>query len=213
MGLEMTAGHVFLEDEAATLALGASLAGTGLASEIVFLHGDLGAGKTTLVRGFLRALGYGGAVKSPTYTLLETYELPRRLDPDASEGAPEPTPRSAGAVGGVRLRPRATPTADGTSLQPGSARGHPWDGTSRARSLRSQTRSAHAGLHVYHFDFYRIVDPRELGYMGIDELVSAPAVKLVEWPSHAGDRLPKPDIEVRLTGTGSHRCADVVDHR
>ena len=49
--------------------------------------------------------------------------------------------------------------------------------------------------------------------MGIDELVGAPAVKLVEWPTNAGDRLPKPDIEVRLTVTGAHRLADVVDHR
>lgn len=145
---------VYLEDEEATLALGASLAATGLVSELVFLHGDLGAGKTTLVRGFLRALGHEGAVKSPTYTLLETYET------------------------------RSLPGSD-----------------------------APAGLHVYHFDFYRIVDPRELGYIGIDELLSAPAVKLVEWPSNAGDRLPKPDIEVRLKVAGAHRYAEIVDHR
>ena len=56
-------------------AFGSKLAGLFTAGSRLFLQGDLGAGKTTLVRGFLRALGFRGAVKSPTYTLVEPYSV------------------------------------------------------------------------------------------------------------------------------------------
>ncbi|HJW81501.1 MAG TPA: tRNA (adenosine(37)-N6)-threonylcarbamoyltransferase complex ATPase subunit type 1 TsaE [Acidiferrobacterales bacterium] len=61
--------------EADTERLGAALAPRLRAGLVLFLHGELGAGKTTLVRGILRGLGYTGAVKSPTYTLVEPYQM------------------------------------------------------------------------------------------------------------------------------------------
>ena len=120
-----------LPDEAATLALGVELAALLPADALVFLHGDLGAGKTTLVRGILRGRDFAGAVKSPTYTLLEPYELP--------------------------------------------------------------------DCAIYHFDFYRVMDPEELDFIGVDEVMRGPGLKLVEWPEQAHGRLPAPDYEIWLT--------------
>ena len=135
---------VKLPDAAATLDWGTAL-GTELGNALVFLRGELGAGKTTLARGILRGLGHTGPVKSPTYTLLEPYTL----------GARE----------------------------------------------------------VLHFDFYRIVDPQELAYIGIDDLMASAALKLVEWPERASDRLPQPDLDISLHETSGGRLLEMVDHR
>ena len=97
---------------------------------VVFLSGELGAGKTTLARGLLHAAGHDGVVKSPTYTLLEPYNM--------------------------------------------------------------------QDVEVYHFDLYRVNDPVELEFVGIDEIVDGPGVKLFEWPERAADWLPAPDVQVRL---------------
>ncbi len=137
---------VELPDEAATLAFAARFADVlqsrfaGTAS--VFLEGPLGAGKTTLVRGILRRFGFQGAVKSPTYTLLEPYTL--------------------------------------------------------------------EGCVVYHFDLYRVADPRELEFVGVDEIVEAPGYKLFEWPQRAGDWLPAADVQVQLQVIPPGRLAHVT---
>ena len=65
----------FLPDPDATDALGSALARTRPPRAVVHLQGDLGAGKSTLARALLRALGVTGAIRSPTYTLVERYRL------------------------------------------------------------------------------------------------------------------------------------------
>ena len=67
--------HLFLPDSDATEALGQALARTRPAVAVVHLRGDLGAGKSTLARALLRALGVAGAIRSPTYTLVERYPV------------------------------------------------------------------------------------------------------------------------------------------
>lgn len=66
---------IHIANEQAMEQLGAKLATQLRVGDLIFLQGELGAGKTTLVRGILHGLGYSGTVKSPTYTIVEPYEI------------------------------------------------------------------------------------------------------------------------------------------
>jgi tRNA threonylcarbamoyladenosine biosynthesis protein TsaE len=133
--------EAFLPDEAATLSLGARLAQQLAPGMFVAVRGELGSGKTTLVRGMLRALGYAGRVKSPTYTLVEFYELSK--------------------------------------------------------------------LDFYHFDFYRFTDPHEIVDAGLRDAFNPRSVCVVEWPERAGVFLPRPDLKVALSVSGTGRMARI----
>ncbi len=119
------------------LGFGAALAAGLSGRASIHIAGSLGAGKTTLCRGVIRALGYQGAVKSPTFTLVEPYEID--------------------------------------------------------------------GQRIFHFDFYRLEDPKELDYIGIDEYFDAGSFCLIEWPERALGQLPGHDVEIQIDLVGQMR--------
>ncbi|AIN60502.1 MULTISPECIES: tRNA (adenosine(37)-N6)-threonylcarbamoyltransferase complex ATPase subunit type 1 TsaE [Pseudomonas] len=142
---------LFLGDEDATVAFGAKLAEVTKGHGVIFLEGDLGAGKTTLSRGLIRGLGHTGPVKSPTFTVVEPYEigdvrafhfdLYRLVDPeelefmgirDYFEGDAlclfEWPDKGAGVLPKPDLTITISPQAGGRSLNlsPQGARGEAW---------------------------------------------------------------------------------------
>lgn len=134
----MTEPHWNLPDEAATAALATRLASALDGGLVVYLHGDLGAGKTSFARALLGAAGVGERIKSPTYSLVESYR---------------------------------------------AASGPAW-----------------------HLDLYRIADPGELEWLGLDALSDPSALVLVEWPERGAGALPQADLMIHLgyAGLGRH---------
>jgi len=133
-----------LRDEAHTRQFGGLLASYRPASAVVYLEGDLGAGKTTLSRGFIQACGHSGQVKSPTYTLMESYTLP--------------------------------------------------------------------GVTIHHLDLYRLSDPEELEFLGMDDLDRPQTVVLVEWPERGSGILPLSGLSLKLSHVDHQRELIATPH-
>lgn len=147
-----------LNDEEATLNFGQQLAratfvdaaykldsseselGAPTIGGIIHLTGDLGAGKTTLTRGIMRGFGFEGAVKSPTYTLVEPYEF--------------------------------------------------------------------VHCKIYHFDLYRLGDPEEVAFLGIDEYFKEGNLCVIEWAEKGNGLIPAADLSINLSGTGTARTVN-----
>lgn len=192
-GMSHAADHTFLEDEKATEAFGAALARALAPGLVIWLIGDLGAGKTTLTRGLLRARGHTGSVKSPTYTLMEIYTLSAQQKPSPPAPAPRPTL-------GIALPSGCDSTAQcaaNSCLAPSSGRGeHP-----------ATPDGAHAKLTLYHFDFYRFNHPDEFLEAGLEEYFGGTGICLVEWADKALPHVPPADLEIHLAVEGEGRCA------
>ena len=133
----MSTWFATLPDESAPRALGERVARMIDGGLVMYLHGDLGAGKTSFARALLMALGVGERVKSPTYSLVECYRF-----------------------------------GDGMA---------------------------------WHLDLYRIADPGELEWLGLDALADPSALVLVEWPERGRGMLPLADLYITLAYDGVGR--------
>ena len=177
--------QIELSNESATESLGRLLACSLTRPMVICLSGDLGAGKTTLTRGFLRAMGHSGAVKSPTFTLVESYEFEERIDGGAQPGGVSPL-KTLGHGYAV-------------------ANSGPDSGPDSGPELTTTSHVRPAGLH--HFDLYRIEDPEELDFIGFEEYLEGDYHTIIEWPARAGDRIVAVNFEVRLIHVEHHRRA------
>jgi len=183
--------HIQLQiiDEQAMTELGAQLAGLAVAGIIIYLDGDLGAGKTTLVRGFLRALGYQGAVKSPTFTVVEPYSLDYNNIYDYNKLQQGLKPEDNIDSGGIE----SDKVVNGETVN----------------SVGHEDSKPHT-QKIYHFDLYRLEDPEELEYLGIRDYLDGQAIALIEWPEKGAGILPEADLIIKITHQEQGRGVELL---
>lgn len=109
---------------------------------VIYFEGDLGAGKTTFVRACLQAMGEKGKIKSPTYTILESYEIKQRK--------------------------------------------------------------------IFHLDLYRLADPEELHFLGLEDYFTEDSIFFIEWPRKGLGVIPKPDIVLNYKFLAQGRALELA---
>ena len=166
--------------------LGAQLAKIAIPGTIIYLDGDLGAGKTTLVRGFLRSLGYSGAVKSPTFTVVEPYSLENNKFLNYNE-----------------LEDDLKTDNDDNSVTDSMP------GNSHEQAKDHELTNSHE-QRIYHFDLYRLEDPEELEYLGIRDYLDGQAIALIEWPEKGHGVLPRADLIIKITHQSQGRKVELL---
>lgn len=179
-------------DENAMTELGAKLAKAAIPGTIIYLDGDLGAGKTTLVRGFLRSLGYSGAVKSPTFTIVEPYSLENNKFYNYNELEDDLKPDNNNNSVTVSIL--------GNSLEPANSHGT----ANSHKPVKSHAQ------RIYHFDLYRLEDPEELEYIGIRDYLDGQAIALIEWPEKGYGVLPRADLIIKITHLSQGRKVELL---
>jgi tRNA threonylcarbamoyladenosine biosynthesis protein TsaE len=139
--------------------------------------------------------------------------MPNRVDYVAGEAAM----LAYGAALAARLDARALVTLAGelgagkTTLARGILRGLGFLGSVKSPTYPIVELYEFDGARVYHLDFYRITDARELDFIGLDELLEERAIVLVEWPERAHGRLPQADVEIRIRTQDAGRIVECDD--
>ena len=180
------ANQLQIIDENAMSGLGAKLSEVVIPGTIIYLDGDLGAGKTTLVRGFLRSLGYSGAVKSPTFTVVEPYSLDNNKFYNYN-----------------KLEADLKPDNNDKSVTFSK------EGSKDRSKVSLKSKNSHE-QSVYHFDLYRLEDPEELEYIGIRDYLDGQAIALIEWPEKGYGVLPKADLIIKITHQNQGRKVELL---
>ena len=173
-------------NEDAMLELGAKLAYLSYRGLIIYLDGDLGAGKTTLVRGFLRAMGHQGAVKSPTFTIVEPY----LLDYDKLFNY--------------------NVLDDNLKLNTYKEKQQDLKCSGLKEPVLKEAALKEPGLKIYHFDLYRLEDPEELEYIGIRDYLDGQAIALIEWPEKGYGILPEADLVIKINHQKQQRQVELI---